>query len=42
MFSIANNANVHGRMDQSYTTDANLHILDNFDNKILDVKFENI
>lgn len=42
MFSIANNREIHGRADLSYQTDANLHILDNFENKILDIKFENI
>lgn len=42
MFSVANNQQIHGRSDQSYQTDANLHILDNFENKIVDIKFENI
>ena len=42
MFSIANNRNIHGRDDLLYQSDANLHILDNFENKVVDVKFENI
>jgi hypothetical protein len=42
MFSIANNANIHGRIDNSYAVDANLHILDNFDKTMVDIKFENI
>lgn len=42
MFSIADNKETFGRSDQSYSVDANLHILDNFDNKVVDIKFENI
>ena len=42
MFNIANNNDIHGLDDQSHVTDANLHILDNFNNKILDIQFFNV
>lgn len=42
MFSISNSREIHGRADLSYAVDANLHVLDNFDNKVVDIKYENI
>lgn len=39
--SINNADDVFGREDQSYSVDANLHIFDNFNNKILDIQFQN-
>jgi len=42
MFSIANNADNFGLDDQSHTTDCNLHMLDNFNNKIIDIQFINV
>lgn len=42
IFSIANGDDLFGRKDQSYVCDAHLHILDNYDNKIVDIRFENI
>lgn len=42
IYSINNANDVLGRPNQAYATDASLHILDNFNNKILDMRFENV
>lgn len=42
MFAIADNRENFGKSGQTYVVDADLHILDNFDNKIVDIKFENL
>lgn len=42
IFSINNNKDIHGRIDYSYVCDAKLEILDNFENIILKINFENI
>ena len=41
IISINNGEDIFGKTDQSYAVDANLHILDNFNNKILDIQFWN-
>ena len=42
IFSIANNKAKHGYVDQSYSVDAHYHILDNFNNQVVEIKFENL
>lgn len=42
MKNIADNKEKHGVYDQSYSTDAFLYVFDNFDNQILEIKFENV
>lgn len=41
IISINNADDVFGKENQSYTVDANLHVLDNFNNKVLDIQFLN-
>lgn len=42
VFSINNNVDVHGRSDQSFSCDASLYVLDNFENEVLKIMFKNV